>query len=487
MAFSVSNAVSSSSNHIDGKKSLFLLKKIIALSELGYKTLNDKELNSTAENLIDVYLTLPDQASDNIKKELQGLKLVRSNLANYTIKEIFHAALSELTEVKQLNKIQEACLNQTYTQQFRIWMQKEIEHLPVSSILLLLNIYYGFNNLSIDLDTGIWEELLSLKGWNTSQKKSLNQFKSKYESLHFCTSKISLIKINNTMEQTEFIGDIKELESLYMSWRNLVELFVRHHLDEDQKKRFVKSLNESKKSIGKGSKTSDKESIMHMSKAIEKVLFNFQQIREVYREEIFQAFGSIPLMVTEIRLERRNCSENRDDETQQIILKILENQLQDFLKRADKEIQETQEAKSALERRLQNIQYAIDHLTLPIEEGQKAPSLKEREAFAAKNTLLNKNKQTISSLIERDKSNLQIFSEEKEDMISVNEKCISRLKEKNVSINKRKIQLLERYVRNRIHDLSLKERGFLSIISLSKQIIDLLRKEDFLVCLLENA
>ena len=62
MAFSINSLpASSSSNTIscpDGKKSLFLLKKITELTKLGCKNLNDNVLNSTAGDLINTYLTL---------------------------------------------------------------------------------------------------------------------------------------------------------------------------------------------------------------------------------------------------------------------------------------------------------------------------------------------------------------------------------------------------------------------------------------------
>ena len=134
--------------------------------------------------MIHTYLTLPQQDSDSIKKELQGLKLVLPALSNYNLNQVFHAALSEITGI-DYRKNQETHLNQIYTEQFLTWMQEEMSHLPDFSILLLLPIYHSFSDPSINLETSTWQEILTLKGWSAPQIKSLNQFKSKYESLNF--------------------------------------------------------------------------------------------------------------------------------------------------------------------------------------------------------------------------------------------------------------------------------------------------------------
>ena len=284
MAFSVNalSASSSSNSYPDGKKSLFLFRKITTLAELGYKTLECNELNSTAGDLINIYLRLPQQDSDSIKKELQGLNLVLPALSNYSLNKVFHAALSEITGIgySSLSKTQETSLNQIYTEQFLTWIQEEIEHLPDSSILLLLPIYHSFSDPSIDLETSIWQELLSLKVWNTSQIKSLNQFKSKYESLRF-----PFVKIENTILLAEATGDIKKLKDLYILWNKLVEVLVKH-LDEDQKKYFVRSLNKNKKFIREEGKTQDKEFIIHTKKMIGSFLSKLEQARKEYNEKI---------------------------------------------------------------------------------------------------------------------------------------------------------------------------------------------------------
>lgn len=351
MAFSINNALSicNSSdpvNCLDGKKSLFFLKKIMILTKLGYKVLDDNVLNNTAGNLIDICLAFPDQDSDCIKKELQGLKLVQPVLAKHSLKEIFHAALSEITGISSLSKSQEVHFNQIYTEQFLTWMQEETEPLPASCFLLLLNIYHSFNDPSIDLDSSTWQDLFSLKGWSASQKKTLNQFKSKYESLNFCTLKSSFIKIENTIHLVEAIGNIKKVEGLYMLWSNFVEIVVQH-LDEEQKKYFNKSLCKNKKFIKEKGEISNKEFITHARKMTTGFLYKFEQAKEKYKKK----FLGISIRLSCIQ----KCLKNEENK-KQIEKMLTQKNFQKMVEEIEEDIQRMQKDKNEWEDCLQQIQ-----------------------------------------------------------------------------------------------------------------------------------
>ncbi|MGB7127576.1 MAG: hypothetical protein WBD50_00600 [Candidatus Rhabdochlamydia sp.] len=458
------NALSapSSSNNIscpDGKKSLFLLKKITILTELGHNTLNHNELNNTAGDLIDIYLSLPHQDSESVKKELQGLKLVRPNLANYSLKKVFYAALSEVTGIDQssLAKTQKIHLNQIYTEQFLTWIQEEIKQLPSSSILLLLHVYHSFGDPSIDLETSTWQELLSLKEWNSSQKKSLNQFKSKYESLNFHALKSPFIKIENTIHLVEATENIEKLKGSYILWNDLVELLV-NHLKEEQKKHFVRSLNKNKKFIREGGKIPDKEFIIHARKMITGFLVKFEQVRKEYNKKISK--NSVWLESVQGLLKEE------DDKLQRVATQV-ERTLSNSLKKVDNEVQKIQKDKSELEDCLQDMQDV------------------ERKTNCF--NVMGKEKQELLYLIETKDQALQKISESREKLIKKNQETINAVKTYN--LRNQKVLFLKRdekdtkEIRNA---LILREKSFSSIFFLSQWLINLLDKEDQLIHQLEQ-
>lgn len=453
MAVSINNAlsVSHSSHNIDypdGKKSLFLLKKFTILTELGYKTLDKNELHNTAGELIDIYLRLSHKGSDSIKKELQGLKLVRPSLASYNLKEIFNAALLESIGTDQnsqvlgsLNKGQEIHLNQIYTEQFLIWIQEEIEQLPASSILLLLNIYHGFSDPSIYLDKNTWQELSSLKEWNESQKKTLSQFKSKYEFLTtFNSLKFPLIKIENTINPVETRGDIKKLKEQYALWSKLVELLVKS-LNEDQKKYFARFLNKNKKFAREEIKIPDKEFIDNAKKTITGFSSKFEQVKKEYDKKIF---------VNSISLKQMQ-------ETLKNAQKQIEDVFQENLKEFDDEVQLMQNHKNEFEKCLQLMQY---------EEGKKGCF----EAF-------KEEKQQLLHFIETKNQELQKASKLRKELIQTNQEGISRLSE---------CQPLERDKQDANDALILKKQSLSSILSLGRWLCNLLEKENQLMDQLEQ-
>ncbi len=290
MAFSVNNVLSNSSSStidcLEGKKSLLFLKNIVALSSSCGNFFSDYNWQNKVLGLTNRLKSL-HKDPDSIGKELRVLKLVEASLESYSLKQIFYAALSETTGINQnsLAKDQEIHLNQIYTEQFLTWTQDEIEKLPQTSILLLLTIYHAFSDLSTCLNKNIWQELLSLSGWNESQKKSLNQFKSKYEFLTgFSSLNFPLIKLENTINTLEPVG-IKKLKDQCGLWIKIIELLIKA-LDEEQKKYLSGFLDVSQTLLREVEKASDKDFIDGFKQLVKRILPKLKQTKKSYDKRI---------------------------------------------------------------------------------------------------------------------------------------------------------------------------------------------------------
>ncbi|HEV3269934.1 MAG TPA: hypothetical protein VGZ69_04715 [Candidatus Rhabdochlamydia sp.] len=468
MAFSVSSGslnpvFSNDISCLDGKKSLFLLRKIVNLTELGYKNLNNKELSNTAGDVIDIYLRLPHQHSDSIKKELQGLELVRPHLANYSFKRVSHAALSELTGINQsdLAKTKKIHLNQIYAEQLLTWMQEEIEDLPSAFFILpLLKIYHSFSDPSIGLDTSTWQELLSVKEWNASQKTALHQFRSKYESLHFCSLKIPFIKIENTTDLAEATGDIERLKNLYSLWMISAVTFVRSYLPEGPfaflLKRdddfFVKKIKEA----------SDKEFITHAKTMVDGFVSKFDLAREGYNKKIAKI--SISLKNIQEGLEKET------DELQDIEKKIaidLQKHFEEarFFEESSKGIQEIQKAKSELENCLQLVQ--------DTERVNEHSLEKERKEILC---LLETKEQELQAIFQLQEK----FIKKKQDEIDF--KTAGTPTKQKINLLKKNEEDQHKHHNN----LTLRQQNLASILFLSQWLFNLLEKEDQLINQLEQ-
>ena len=294
MAFSIKPPLSiayqksSIKDEPDGKKSLFLLHKVVSLAKSGC-AFKAEDWKRTAGELIDRYLQSP-QENPTIKKDLQGLTLVRNNLGNCICKKIFYAALLESTGTtfSYLAKNQ-ASLNQLYAEQFFTWIQQEFKKIPSDYVLMLIDVWQGFSDLA-RLDKKKWEDLLSLDKWNGSQKSALKEFKSKYEFLsNFSSLPFPVLEAGSISELDELPILDENIKDRCGLWSTSVDLLIES-LHEVKKNsipfRRIKNVLKSKDVVLK-SKDIGKEFIINFKGLVFSSVIGLEKIQQEY-DEILQ-------------------------------------------------------------------------------------------------------------------------------------------------------------------------------------------------------